>query len=130
MKICLVCQGVDANEFKKCTSFYPEAQVQGVVSGQKANAQGFADNSPFKLYDSIDELIKQAESNLIHIFGNVDIRFGLVLSLLNSGIHVVLETPLTLPSDQVDKQAHLHQPVLRFMCRDITSSHQRSSNRV
>ena len=90
MKICLVCQGV--------------------VSGQTANAQGFADKSLFKLYDSIDELIKQAEPNLIHMFGNVDNRFDLVLSLLNSGTHVVLETPFTLPGDQVDKQAHLHQP--------------------
>ncbi|MFF2890384.1 Gfo/Idh/MocA family protein [Paenibacillus sp. NPDC057967] len=73
--------------------------------GNIATAQEVYDLSPYKLYESIEEMLEKEELDVVNITLPTPLHADLTISLLQRGIHVLCEKPIARTSEEAHRMA-------------------------
>ena len=129
IKFCLLCQGLTADEIHSLTSGFDCSQLSAVVVEDTDLPQEFKKSFSFDLYESIEKLLEQVKPDMICVFGVSAQQLEFVSSLLNSGISVILGTPIIHSVEQIKSLASLAERSNARLCINYSELFGHSSSR-
>ncbi len=96
MRIAIIGCGYVANFYLRTLGLYPNLQLLGVMDQDKTRATAFADYFALRLYDSLDDVLDDAQVELVVNLTNPRSHFQVSRAALEAGKHVYSEKPLAL----------------------------------
>lgn len=80
-----------------------KAELKAIMSHDPARAESFAIGHNVKAYSNIDELLKDAEINIVDIASYHNVHVDYALKSVKAGKHVIIEKPIGISLEMLDE---------------------------
>jgi predicted dehydrogenase/nucleoside-diphosphate-sugar epimerase len=91
----------------------------GVTDANKENARRYAEKYRAPVFSSLEELMESSRPDVVHILTPPQFHYDQALAALDRGIHVLLEKPCTLRSQDLDSLYSHAQANGALLCPDF-----------
>lgn len=103
IKFALIGCGQIANKHVIALNRIEEAEIVGVYDINFERAKAFAEKHSLQAYETIDKLVEESEPEVFDILTPSGVHAETILQLIKYQKHFVVEKPLALRLDQIDK---------------------------
>jgi len=89
-----------------------DVEIVGIVEANKDLAQRYTQEHKLSMdlvYDNLSDMLEKTKPTAVAVFGSTDEHLAVVEAVAPKGIHVLVEKPLAINSEQARKMAQLAQ---------------------